>query len=183
MNVFLTSSDPRVAAINLCNRHNPRMPIETLGMLSFAFPEGECSYENKRSNRHYVHPASVWARQSKDNFEWLLEHGIHQFQEYTRRYKRIHKCQEAFDWIVENYKSKLNFNQKDLTPFARCFSQFKEELDKTEPDTVKAYQKFYILDKAGFAKWPSIESIPDWWIDKSEKWVDKNFKNGEYIKR
>lgn len=151
-------------------------------MLVFAFPENETPIPNPRSNRHYKHPSSLWARQSKENFEWLLLHGLAQCEEYTRRYKREHDSEKHIKWCEKNY-SFLSFGSKGQTPFARCFSQYKEKLDSTINDPVEAYREFYRLDKASFAKWPSRKHIPDWWIDDSEVWVDKNFKNGIYTKR
>lgn len=128
------------------------------------------------------HPSSIWARQSKENFEWLLLHAMALAEEYQYRYKRQHDSLKGIDWIANNYH-KLSFDKKGLLPFARCFGEFKTQLDLTIPDPVLAYREFYRLDKVGFARWPDQESIPDWWFDKSEKWVDKNFKNGQYIKR
>lgn len=182
MNIFVTSLCPIESAQSLNNKHSIKMPTESLGMLAFAFPEGEAPVLNSRSHRHYVHPASRWVRQSKPNFEWLLIHAIEQCDEYRRRYHREHKYQQHVEWVIDNYKF-LQFPEKELTPFARCFSEFKELLDKTIPDTVEAYREFCKLDKIDFAKWPSIDKIPDWWIEKSEKFVDKSFKNGIYTKR
>ena len=151
-------------------------------MLCFAFPEGSAPYKNSRKHRHYVHPASQWLRESKENFLWMVEHFKAQLDEYKVRYKREHGTAQHLNWIENNFRS-INFPTTGLTPFARCFGPFKEELDRTEPDTVQAYRKFYILDKIDFAKWPSLEKIPDFWVEKSEKFVDKSFKNGQYTKR
>lgn len=182
MNIFFTSKDPVKAAKNLANKHKSRMPLESCGMLAFAFPEGEASYKNERTNRHYNHPSSIWARESKENFEWLLVHAIAQCEDYSLFYKREHDSQKHIEWMVDNSRY-LTFEKNSLTPFARCFSSFKTLLDETEPDTVRAYRRFYHLDKKDFAKWPSIKHIPEWWYDRSAKYVDKSFKNGEYTKR
>jgi hypothetical protein len=151
-------------------------------MLAFAFPEGTTSIKNDRKNRHYTHPASIWSRSSKTNFEWLLLHALTQCEEYTKRYKRIHSSQEFIEWAEQNYKY-LTFDKVEQTSFARCFSSFKEPLDKEEPNTLNAYRKFYWLDKQPFAKWPSIKNIPNWWPSKTEEYVDKSFINGIYSKR
>lgn len=158
------------------------MPTEQLQMFCFAFPEGQAPYKNSRKHRHYVHPASKWIRDSKENFQWALEHFKAQLDEYKIRYKRDHGAAQYLPWLLNNWHT-ISFPNTGLTPFARCFSQFKEQLDREEPDVVKAYQKFYILDKIEFAKWPSVEKIPTWWPEKSEKFVDKSFKNGIYSKR
>ena len=158
------------------------MPLESAGMLLFAFPDGSTPFDNSHEHRHYKHPASVFVRQSRDNFEWLLEHFRAQLDEYKTRYKRDHDSTKFLKWIESNYHT-VEFPKVGLTSFARCFGPFKEQLDREEPDTIRAYQKFYILDKIDFSFWPEIKRIPDFWIEKSEKFVDKNFKNGLYIKR
>jgi hypothetical protein len=182
MNIFVIDRDPVKSAVLLCGKHSSRMPLETAGMLAFAFPEGATSIKNSRTNRHYIHPASIWARASLANFEWLLSHGIAQCEEYSRRYKRRHSSQDFIEWASTNYQY-LDFPESRLTPFARCFSTFKLELDATIPDTVSAYRRFYWLDKQDFAKWPSKREIPEWWPEISEKYVDRSFINGVYSKR
>ena len=182
MNIFATSDDPEIAARNLCNRHSVKMPTESVGMLVFAFREDSTPIANKRSHRHYKHPASIWARRTRENFNWLVEHAYVQMDEYKARYKREHAYKSHLDWVNEN-KRQVEFSECGFTEFARCFSSFKELLDKTIPDATLAYQEFYRLDKIDFAKWPCAKKIPDWWIGKDDRFVDKSFKNGEYTKR
>jgi hypothetical protein len=183
MNLFPIADKhcPILSAKELCNKHSSRMPLETAGMLSFAFPEGETSISNDRKNRHYVHPASLWVRKSLENFEWTILHGLAQCEEYTIRYKRRHASQDFIEWSENNYKY-LHFGSTSLTPFARCFGPFKELLESDKLDTLSAYRKFYILDKT-FAKWPEVKKIPSWWIEQSDRFVDKSFLNGNYTKR
>lgn len=184
MNIFpiATGFCPIQSAKELCGKHSSRMPIETAGMLVFAFPEGEAPVQNSRTNRHYIHPASKFVRETKENFEWTILHGLAQCEEYSRRYKRRHAAQDTIEWVEKNYKY-LSFAKAGFTAFARCFSAFKEELDKTYPDTLDAYRKFYWLDKQSFAKWPSLREIPEWWPERSEKYVDPAFVGGIYSKR
>jgi hypothetical protein len=182
MNIFALDQCFEKSARLQNNKHSYRMPLESMGMLMFAFPDGAAPYSNSHKHRHYFHPASKWARETRENFEWLLNHFEVQLDEYKIRYKRNHDSGQYLDWIKANYRS-ISFSNSGLTPFARCFSSFKEQLEREEPDTVKAYQKFYILDKIDFAKWPSIEKIPCFWPEKSVKFVDKNFLNGQYTKR
>lgn len=182
MNIFAVSDCPITSAKQLCNVHSRRMPLESAGMLVFAFPENTTPIANSRSNRHYKHPASIWARASLENYEWLLEHALTQASEYTRRYKREHDSEKHIKWCRDNYKN-LQFPHTKRTPFARCFGPFKEQLDISVKDAIEAYRKFYILDKAAFAKWPSLSEVPDWWTTRDASAVDKNFVNGNYIKR
>lgn len=181
MNIFYIEIDPVKAAQALCNKHISRMPLESLGMLAYAFPEGEAPYPNKRDS-HYNHPASKWARESLENFEWLLAHAIAQCVEYTARYKREHYSQQYISQIED--MERPVFPTKGLTPFARCFGTWKEVINPMVHDTLEAYRSFYMADKETFAKWPSINMIPAWWnFEPKEKYVDKNFINGNYIKR
>jgi len=181
MNIFKLSECPRDAAVMMCNKHIIKMPLETMGMMMYAFPENFPPINNSYANRHYMHPASVWARTSLENFNWLLEHGKYLCNEYKTRYKRTHYAEEYIDWIDKNM-GMLSFSKRDITPFARCFSSYKEKLDSEIPNTVEAYREFYKLDKISFAKWPSLDTIPFWW-DQKEEFVDKSFTNGIYNKR
>lgn len=184
MNIFVIADNgcPIESARQLCGRHSSRMPLESAGMLAYAFPEGSTTIDNSRRKAHYSHPCSIWARKTKENYEYLILHGLTQCEEYTRRYKRRHASQDFIEWAENNYKY-LSFTEQGLTPFARCFGPFKPELDSNEPDTLAAYRKFYWLDKNGFAKWPSRREIPEWWPEISDKFVDKAFKDGIYTKR
>lgn len=184
MNYFPIANDhcPIQSAKLQCGKHVVRQPIETCGMLMFAFPEGVTPYPNCRKHRHYIHPASKWTRESNDNLEWAIVHGLAQCEEYTRRYRRRHAAQDHIEWAEKNYKH-LNLPKMGQTPFARCFGPFKQELDATEPDVLLAFRKFYWKDKQPFAKWPSKKEIPEWWPEISDKYVDKSFVNGQYTKR
>jgi hypothetical protein len=182
MNIFATSDCPIISAKQLCNVHARRMPLESAGMLVFAFPENTTPIPNQHSKSHYKHPCSIWTRASRENFEWLLAHALEQSSEYTRRYKREHASEKHIKWCRDNYDT-IQFPSIGRTPFARCFGEFKLELDIRIKNAIDAYRKFYQLDKLEFARWPSQSEIPDWWIDQSDKWVDPNFINGSYTKR
>ena len=175
MNIFSVNKDPVFSARQLCNKHVIKMPTESMQMLHTAFEKNKFKLFNPQ------HPCSVWARQSKDNFNWLIEHGLALCDEYKNRYLRKHKAQESIEWVRDN-QNQLDFAESKLTPFPRCFSEFKAELDKTIEDTHLAYQEFYNLDKT-WAQWHSLEKIPAWWRGNLEKSVDKSFVMGKYIKR
>lgn len=179
MNLFATHINATLAAKSLCNAHVIKMPSEMTTMLNCAFSQ----FNDKGKQRaYYSHPASIWVRTTKENFYWTIEHGIALCEEYSRRYKRRHASQDAIEYFHQQRKS-LSFVESGLTEFARCFSEFKQELDATEPDTIKAYEKFYWLDKREFARWPSIRDIPNWWPDISDIYIDKSFVGGVYSKR
>jgi hypothetical protein len=179
MNIFITDSDPILAAKILCNRHIVKMPSETVTMISSVFQQFK---SNGKQIAYFNHPASIWCRKTKENLEWLILHGLAQCEEYSRRYKRRHASQDFIEWSSNNYQH-VSFSESGITDFARCFSGFKQELDETEPNTLEAYRKFYWLDKKDFAKWPSRKEIPQWWPEISDNFVDKAFVNGVYSRR
>ena len=189
MNIFYLNKSPVKAAKSLCLSHLVKMPTETLNILLIPFKLQGFTLPNNKSGKEYKishvnHPASIWARESQDNYNWLFKHASFMIYFYECAYKRMHFAQKGLDWIQYNYFS-LNLPDIGPTNPARCFSDYKESIDANPDfvDTVEAYREFYRLDKKGFAKWPSINNIPDWWIDKSEKFVSKSFVNGEYTKR
>jgi len=190
MNIFFVDRDPTIAAKSLCNSHVRKMFLESCNILlwpykncGYALPLTKDGVECKLS--HEKHPATVWALSSYTNYCWLLAHTEALRDECRSRYKTKYKTEIYFDYAKLNLNliaDKYFPNLGSLTPFCRCFGLYKDQLSSIE-DSVEAYREYYRLDKAEFARWPSLDSIPVWWHDCSEKYVDKNFKGGEYTKR
>lgn len=98
MNIFASSPDPRVSAMVLDDKRVVKMVLETCQLLCTAINEngGVSPYKSTHKN----HPCAVWARASKANYEWLLNHFDCLFLEYTRRYHKIHKCEQYYNELV-----------------------------------------------------------------------------------
>ena len=152
MNIFILDTDPTKAATMLCNKHISKMILESAQLLCSAHPNKHAPY--KRT--HYNHPCAKWARASKQNYFWLLEHAYAMCREYTCRYGRRHKSQDVIEWC-DDHCVELSFAEHDLTPFAQAMPhQYRQD------DAVSAYREYYINEKAHFAKWPN-GAIPYWW--------------------
>jgi hypothetical protein len=137
---------------------------------------------NVRKLSHFNHPSSVWIRDSIPNYDWALDHLWALCQRYTKLYGKTHDAQRLWRFCRDAPRC-LNFSKDYLTPFARCFGPFKLELEASEPDAIKAYRKFYWLDKQDFARWSEAAHIPSWWPGgKDARYVDKSFNNGVYSK-
>ena len=98
MNIFYVELEPDAAARSLCDKHVVKMPLESAQMLCAPF----ATAPYKRV--HYNHPCTVWARESKANYEWLLDHAFALLQEYTNRKRRLpssrtHRTLEGFEKI------------------------------------------------------------------------------------
>lgn len=124
MNIFILDENPVTAAQMLCDKHIVKMPLETAQLLSSVFsialkePNPLVSITNQNIEvpyklTHKNHPCSLWARQSKGNFDWLIKHGKELCIEYSLRYKRTHKSEEVIDWCNNN-KDLLIFRSADI---------------------------------------------------------------------
>jgi hypothetical protein len=159
MNIFVLSKDPVEAAKMQCDKHVPKMVLESTQMLCLGIPRHLSPY--KHAYQH--HPCSKWALESSANYEWLLKHAIALADEYFLRFNKTHSCAKVL-WIIRIYRRAYQvFTEHDLTPFAlampdRC----------KDPDPIKAYRNYYLDDKAYFAKWIKGREAPEWWVNKYE---------------
>lgn len=154
MNIFATDLDPHVSARNLCDKHVPKMLLESCQMLCSPYPINIAPY--KRS--YYNHPCTIWVRLSIENYEWLLLHADGISKEYSFRFGKYHKCNKVLNWCVDNYKL-LNLPSIGLTKFAMAMP----DIYKNTNDPINAYRSYYKGTKGRFAKWTKGRSSPVWW--------------------
>ena len=149
MNIFALDKSPIISAQQLCDKHIVKQGLESCQMLCSVFDNAPY----KRT--HYNHPCTIWVRSSKRNYEWLIDHATEIFNEYTRRYGKIHKSQRVLEWVKDNYSS-IQFPSNALTPHIQCMpDQYKHA------NFVTAYRNFYIYEKT-FAKW-KLGNVPTWY--------------------
>lgn len=142
MNIFYTSQCPTEAAIFLDNKRVVKMVLESAQMLSTAINEygGKGFYKSTHKN----HPCNVWLRQSKYNYLWLAKHFESLCKEYTKRYGKIHKCQQYLEYIYKNVDLLPDVPQ---TPHPNCAANKEKGISyKHIGDTVMAYQ-LYLNDR------------------------------------
>lgn len=159
MNIFILDETIEGAVQALCDKHVVKMVLETAQLLDGQFPEGAGQY--KRT--HYNHPCSKWARQTIDNYSWLVDYGIALCKEYTFRYGRRHKCETVIHWCGAHRYRSFEFEQPEhdgMTPFAICVP----DEHKVEDDAVASYRRYYIAEKAYMATWNKNRPAPDWWV-------------------
>ena len=163
MNIFVLDKDPVIAAQMMCDKHIPKMVVESLQMMASALrrygatddqmPLSEAGNPIKGGYKN--HPCTVWAGDSRPNFLWLAEHGLALCSEYTLRYGKVHKCQHKIESMVLLCGLVPN---GVLTPFAHAMPDEYRCID-----TVRAYRTYYNNDKAYFAKWNKGRTAPSWW--------------------
>ena len=141
MNIFVLDYDIRKCAEMHKNKHIVKMPLETAQML--------CSVHHVISERedipyklaHKNHPCSIWARECAENYLWLCGLGIELCREYTKRYKKLHKCQEVIEWAILNMPTNLIVNG-GITPHALAMPN-----ECKIGDAVESYREYYRVYK------------------------------------
>ena len=153
MNIFVVDKDPEIAAQMLCDKHVIKMILESAQMLSGAHENGPY----KRT--HYNHPCSIWVRESRDNYEWLIKHAYALVFEHSFRYPKSkpHKSLDVIMWCEERI-DELNFPRVGLTPFAQAMPSHYQAID-----VVKAYRDYYLHEKSSIATWRKCRTAPYWW--------------------
>jgi hypothetical protein len=152
MNIFYLDKDVEICAKYHCDKHVVKMILESAQLL--------CNVHDvapyKRT--HINHPCSKWVKSSLSHYNFLCNLLENLLNEYTKRYKKIHKTYEVFNWLKNN-----NPNLKDLgfiDPPQCMPDKYKQE------STVMAYRNYYNCEKSKFAKWKNSE-IPSWFENHS----------------
>lgn len=145
MNIFAVDLDPKIAAQSLIDRHVIKMPSESCIMLANAYPLEELEWaprtqlNNVRGHGYPHHGCTKWAIHSMENFRWTVEHSLELCLEYTRRFSKVHFCQQFIEWCN---KVKPNITASKLTPhFLAMPAHYKQE------NVVEAYRAYYTNEK------------------------------------
>ena len=161
MNIFFLDKTPEKSAQYLCDKHIPKMLLESCQMLSTAVRrhllyDDELPYIYKSAYPN--HPMTKWVGDTRNNFRWAIDNAVSINDEYTKRFGKLHKSSLVLNKIwFENYID-LMPREKFTTP-PQCMPD--EYRDK---DYVTAYRRYYNTDKKYFAKWEKGRGCPEWWI-------------------
>jgi hypothetical protein len=170
MNIFVTSFNPIESAQNLCDKHLPKLVVENFQMLTCAAIRHDAPTHllpltksgNPAKGGYHRHPCSVWAGDSRANFQWLSEHAKETCKEYSFRFGKTHFCEKGIDKL-----SSLDYliPEGELTPFAIAISQ--DSKCRQLPNfnilsAVEKYRAYYKFDKVSFAKWQKGRQQPEW---------------------
>jgi hypothetical protein len=160
MNIFVLDTNPKLAAKYHCDKHVVKMIVETCQMLSTS-----CDCHNYHKDWMYKpcfqkHPCTLWVNESKENFRWLCNLGLHLCFEYEKRYNKNHKCKKMilkFLYVLNS--EQIKWTKTELTLFAKAMPDYiKNEIE----DTVLAYRQYYIKEKQNIAVWKYSET-PKWY--------------------
>ena len=162
MNIFFLHRDPQWAANALCDKHVPKMLLESAQMLSTAVrkyeedtgttPLAEPIYKSAYPN----HPMTKWVGFNRDCFRWALENAVFISQEYCKRFKKLHKSSRILNVIYDNQYYKEIPDERFTNPPQCMPDEYKDN------DYVTAYRNYYKGEKT-FAKWEKGRQQPEWW--------------------
>ncbi len=165
MNIFVLDANPIEAARMMCDKHIPKMVVETAQMMASALRRHGATDDimplAKTTGRPYKggyqhHPCTVWCGDTQMNYLWLAEHGRTLSAEYTMRFGKIHACSSAIQHM-EQYFHMIPVGI--LTEFAQAMP----DDFKVRGDAVSAYRNYYSNDKRRFASWNKGTPAPQWW--------------------
>ena len=128
------------------------MCLETAQMLCTAINElgGTTPYKST----HVNHPCNVWIRKRQANWEWLFKHGLALCAEYTKRYGKVHKCEQII-WDLYPQSSRLPGGP--MTPFVNCAANKELGIDYKDIDDATIAYQLYLDDR-----WENDKRTPTW---------------------
>ena len=164
MNIFVLDRTPWKAAQMMCDKHIPKLIVESAQMMASALirhgatpdmmpfrKDGKSRYKGG----YHHHPCTRWAGDTRNNFLWLACHAEALLSEYFYRFTKDkkHACEDP---IMHMKKMFEIIPRGKTTPFAQAMpDEYKHE------DAVTAYRQYY--HSKDFAKWEKGVSPPWWW--------------------
>ena len=178
MNIFILNNDPVRSALDQCDKHIVKMPLESAQTLSTAHRilDGTETKRPSKSGKtmvkywkldnqfediiycvaHRSHPCTVWTMETKDNYMWHYEHFVALAEEYKYRYNREHLSFTKLNHILR--KAPKNIPSGSLTSFPQAMPD-----DVKNSDPVEAYRNYYGKYKKELAVWNNGRPAPNWW--------------------
>jgi len=160
MNIFFLDRDPYKAALALCDKHVPKMVLESAQMLSTAIHSHTMGISTGIYKKAYPnHPMTKWVGFNRDCFRWALENAVYINHQYEQRFNKGHKSFRVIETIYNN-----NYIDDISNGFFKEPPQCMPDEYK-DKDYITAYRKYYQGAKAYFAKWEKGVFAPEWWVN------------------
>ena len=152
MNIFVLDDSPKRCAKYHKDKHVNKMLLESAQMLCTA--HWVLGNEAPYNKTHVNHPCTKWARESTENYNWLLELAENLVAEYDYRYgNKVHATTQVVAWLRNN---KPDLPSKGITE--RPMAMDDEYKTKS---IVYSYRDYYISEKLEGASWTNRPK-PSW---------------------
>jgi hypothetical protein len=166
MNIFVLDEDPVVAAEMYCDKHVPKMVVELYQQLGSALRRHGATDDmmpvtqagKPLKGGYHNHPCTKWVGDSTINYTWASNHAKQLCKEYTLRFKKRHFCEDGIDKMYWIDVLKMPFPGVAMTHFALAMPD-----EYKSSNAVDSYRRYYIMEKARFAKWEKGRDAPYWW--------------------
>lgn len=165
MNMFILDLNPTEIAKSHCDKHVPKMIVETLQMCGSALiRHGSKNLPLTKSGKplrggYHHHPVTRWIGETRANFRFAISVGLALCAEYTFRYNKQHFSEIGLLYM-KLYETDIPDGQ--LTPFALAMPDIYKQ-----NDAVMAYRLYYFNDKRTKIKFEYLKGRekPNWLID------------------
>lgn len=167
MNIFVTDSNPYIAALNLDDKRVIKMILESTQLLCTAINlnGGKTIYKST----HIKHPCTIWVRQNRENWYWLWHHASALCILYSDIYNKEHKCRKILDDLIKTTEHLQYLPEGKLQTFVNCTTNRTKGLTfKHLNNPVEAY-KAYLT-----ARWNTDTRPPKWSFREKPKWYGGN---------
>lgn len=166
MNIFILDLDPKICAQYHCDKHVVKMIVETAQLLSTThYIDSPQTYNEDwmyKPISNPNHPCRKWVGKSIENYRWLIELGLHLCDEYTKRYKKVHKTQGLIELLSH---TTIKLPEICLTPFALAMDdKYKIMAGNNNLLVVDSYRNYYLESKfieGNILKYKYTQ-IPNW---------------------
>lgn len=153
MNIFYLDRDIELCVQYHNDRHVVKMILEYAQLLSSVHHMTGTGTPAMYKLTHKNHPDAIWARQSTENYAYLISLAILLGEEYTFRYGKVHKSIE----VIRSLPWPDGVADGAFTEPPKCVHDEFKGID----DTVEAYRAYYNRDKRDFCVWTK-RPVPEW---------------------
>ena len=167
MNLFVLHKDPSECAKLHCDKHVVKMVLETAQILCTVMGE-YCDVPYKST--HVNHPCTKWCRANASNYAWCVDLFLSLSDEYTFRYKKVHKSAQVL--MSSEYMHLVGANTRlieealgrgELMAPALAMSNIDTSgYLHTWDDAVQYYRKYYCTKNGDWIRNYTGRDVPDW---------------------
>lgn len=154
MNIFVTNPCPHLSAKYLDDKRVIKMILESAQMLNVALINTYKTDGIGYKLTHVNHPCTKWVCSNSANYTWLYLHFISLCAEYTKRYNKVHKCEQyasTFNKYIDNSINVSNINFVNCTTYHKhitnVFDAYKAEMAFKWKNDIRVPTKYKLIIK------------------------------------
>jgi hypothetical protein len=152
LNIFALSTNQRRAAQYHVNAHVISQIKEYAQLLSsvhHVYPTEHTPHVYKMGSAWFNHPSTIWVRQSKANYSWLVALWHNLYDEKLRRWPNAAKGHASYeDNVARLVNVPPNMPDVGLTPVSLAMPARFQRPCATMADAVECYRDYYAFDES-----------------------------------